>query len=87
LEHAGPTGREIIRKVMEVSQDNYPEMMEACYMVNVPWVFFALWKGMKPLMSANTVRKVHVLGYQYMAVLTMAVPLDRLPVRVGGCCD
>ncbi|CAM9169952.1 unnamed protein product, partial [Phaeothamnion confervicola] len=34
LEHAGPTGREIIRKVMEVSQDNYPEKMEAGYIVN-----------------------------------------------------
>lgn len=34
--------------------------MEKCYIINAPWVFYALWKGLTPLVSANTAKKVQV---------------------------
>lgn len=34
--------------------------MGECYIINAPWVFYALWKGLAPLMSPNTVKKVKV---------------------------
>lgn len=34
--------------------------MEKCYVINAPWVFYALWKGLTPLVSANTAKKVQV---------------------------
>ncbi|CAN0106692.1 unnamed protein product, partial [Ectocarpus fasciculatus] len=49
MEHAGTIGRSLISQVLAVSQDNYPEMMEKCYIINAPWVFYALWKGLTPL--------------------------------------
>lgn len=33
IEHAGPIGRSLIGKVMNVSQDNYPEMVRAKYVL------------------------------------------------------
>lgn len=36
--------------------------MEKCYIINAPWVFYALWKGLTPLVSANTAKKVQVGG-------------------------
>ncbi|CAN0341004.1 unnamed protein product [Laminaria digitata] len=60
MEHAGPIGRSLISKVLAVSQDNYPEMMEKCYIINAPWVFYALWKGVTPLVSTNTAGKIQV---------------------------
>lgn len=34
--------------------------MGACYIINAPWVFYALWKGLTPIMSPNTLKKVKV---------------------------
>ncbi|CAN0399816.1 unnamed protein product, partial [Discosporangium mesarthrocarpum] len=87
MEHAGPIGRSLISRVMAVSSDNYPEQMQRCYLINAPWVFFALWKGLTPLMSTNTVNKIKVLNYNFLPVLSESFPRETIPVRVGGLCD
>jgi CRAL/TRIO domain len=58
MEHAGPTARELASRIMTVSCANYPDLMDSCYIVNAPWIFFAVFKGIKPLLSAHTVAKV-----------------------------
>jgi CRAL/TRIO domain len=58
FEHAGVAARDMIGRVMSVSMANYPEQMHTCYLVNVPWVFFALWRALTPMMSPRTVDKV-----------------------------
>nr|XP_009407934.1 PREDICTED: SEC14 cytosolic factor-like isoform X2 [Musa acuminata subsp. malaccensis] len=40
---------------------NYPEKTETYYIVNVPYVFSACWKVVKPLLQERTRRKVQVL--------------------------
>ena len=71
MEHAGPAARDLIGRVMATSNANYPENMETCYLVNAPWVFFAVFKGMKKVMSARTVAKVciyvcvHAVNFVY----------------------
>eukprot|EP00904_Undaria_pinnatifida_P007285 jgi/Undpi1/3687/HiC_scaffold_16.g07057.m1 len=87
MEHAGPIGRSLISKVLAVSQDNYPEMMEKCYIINAPWVFYALWKGVTPLVSPNTAGKIQVMNYDFLPTLLKTMSLDRLPESVGGTCD
>eukprot|EP00903_Cladosiphon_okamuranus_P011122 g10498.t1 len=87
MEHAGPIGRSLISQVLAVSQDNYPEMMEKCYIINAPWVFYALWKGLTPLVSANTAKKVQVLKYDFLTNLCETISLERLPLSAGGGCN
>ncbi|CAN0099265.1 unnamed protein product, partial [Hapterophycus canaliculatus] len=87
MEHAGPIGRSLISKVLSVSQDNYPEMMEKCYIINAPWVFYALWKGLTPLLSASTAKKVQVLKYDFLSTLCETIAIERLPTTAGGGCD
>ena len=53
LEHASSQGQEIIRAVVGLSSDNYPELMRKCFMVNTPWVFSALWYFIKGLLAAR----------------------------------
>ncbi|CAN0168264.1 unnamed protein product, partial [Ectocarpus sp. 12 AP-2014] len=87
MEHAGTIGRSLISQVLAVSQDNYPEMMEKCYIINAPWVFYALWKGLQPLMSAGTAKKVQMLKYDVLSSLSETISLERLPTSAGGVCD
>ncbi|KAG5176368.1 CRAL-TRIO domain-containing protein, partial [Tribonema minus] len=61
MEHAGPSARDLMGRVMSVSCANYPELMDTCFLVNAPWIFFAVFKGVKPLMSAHTVAKVKLV--------------------------
>ncbi|CAN0430994.1 unnamed protein product, partial [Ectocarpus sp. 8 AP-2014] len=83
MEHAGTIGRSLISQVLAVSQDNYPEMMEKCYIINAPWVFYALWKGLQPLVSAGTAKKVQMLKYDVLSCLSETISLERLPTSAG----
>lgn len=69
--------------------------MEKCYIINAPWVFYALWKGLQPLMSAGTAKKVQVRCYyaflrrqraQHIVGSCFSCVLFSL-FWVGGACD
>ncbi|XP_024032400.1 SEC14 cytosolic factor-like, partial [Morus notabilis] len=40
---------------------NYPEKTNTYYIVNVPYIFSACWKVVKPLLQERTRKKVQVL--------------------------
>ena len=40
---------------------NYPEKTETYYIVNVPYIFSACWKTIKPLLQERTKKKIQVL--------------------------
>lgn len=40
---------------------NYPEKTETYYVVNVPYIFSACWKTIKPLLQERTKKKIQVL--------------------------
>ncbi len=43
FEHLGAKGQEIIKAVVGVASDNYPELMHKCHMINTPWLFNTVW--------------------------------------------
>ncbi|KAK1292111.1 hypothetical protein QJS10_CPB17g00436 [Acorus calamus] len=47
--------------ISTVDDLNYPEKTDTYYIVNVPYVFSACWKVVKPLLQERTRRKVQVL--------------------------
>ncbi|MQL67983.1 hypothetical protein Taro_000244 [Colocasia esculenta] len=47
--------------ISTVDDLNYPEKTETYYIVNVPYIFSACWKVVKPLLQERTRRKVQVL--------------------------
>lgn len=55
FEHVSSQGQEIIRAVVGLSTENYPELMRKCFMINTPWVFNALWYFIKGLLAARFV--------------------------------
>ncbi len=88
LEHASKPARELIKKVITISQDNYPEQMDICYLVNVPWVFNCLWQALQPIISSwNTRNKVLIWDSNFLQALRHEVPLSQLPKMLGGHVD
>ncbi|KDP39300.1 hypothetical protein JCGZ_01057 [Jatropha curcas] len=51
----------ILTAISTVDDLNYPEKTETYYIVNVPYVFSACWKVVKPLLQERTRRKIQVL--------------------------
>ncbi|KAI4298837.1 hypothetical protein L6164_032353 [Bauhinia variegata] len=47
--------------ISSIDDQNYPEKTNTYYIVNVPYIFSACWKVVKPLLQERTRRKVQVL--------------------------
>lgn len=45
-----------------VSGENYPEMIEKVYLINVPWIFEKIYGMVKPLLDPHTVSKFHMFS-------------------------
>ena len=84
--HLGSTGQEIIRTVVAISSDNYPELMRKCYMINTPWVFTSIWYLIKGWIAPKTVAKVSLLGGSFMSEMLEDIAEENIPVMVGGKC-
>lgn len=65
LGHIGTDGQTVIKWILELAVDNYPELLFKCHMINVPWIFNSIWFFMKGLMDPNTVKKVTITGADY----------------------
>ncbi|XP_066316253.1 phosphatidylinositol/phosphatidylcholine transfer protein SFH1-like [Miscanthus floridulus] len=53
--------KSILTSISTVDDLNYPEKTETYYVVNVPYIFSACWKVVKPLLQERTKKKVKVL--------------------------
>ncbi|XP_040986958.1 phosphatidylinositol/phosphatidylcholine transfer protein SFH8-like isoform X2 [Juglans microcarpa x Juglans regia] len=51
----------LLSAISTIDDLNYPEKTETYYIVNVPYVFSACWKVVKPLLQERTRRKIQVL--------------------------
>ncbi|KAG2682619.1 hypothetical protein I3760_11G199500 [Carya illinoinensis] len=51
----------LLSAISTIDDSNYPEKTETYYIVNVPYVFSACWKVVKPLLQERTRRKIQVL--------------------------
>ncbi|XP_014634936.1 uncharacterized protein [Glycine max] len=51
----------LLTAISTIDDLNYPEKTDTYYIVNVPYVFSACWKVVKPLLQERTWRKIQVL--------------------------
>lgn len=84
LDHCSEVGRNIIKAVVTLASDNYPEMMQRCYLVNVPWIFNALWYFIKGLLPETTLRKVCLCGKDFKTRLLKEVDPEFIPDLIQG---
>ena len=65
LSHIGSDGKIVLKWILELAGDNYPDLMLKCHMVNAPLLFYSLWFFMKGSMDPNTVKKVIITGTDF----------------------
>lgn len=82
--HLRGCGVGLLRRMLKVTQDNYPESMDKCFLVNSPKAFTIIWAMIAPLLAERTVKKVQVLGGSYQKKLLEAIAPEHLPVSLGG---
>uniref|UniRef100_A0A7S3M0V6 CRAL-TRIO domain-containing protein n=1 Tax=Spumella elongata TaxID=89044 RepID=A0A7S3M0V6_9STRA len=82
--HLSAQGQEIIKAVIAVASDNYPELMRKCFMINAPFLFNAAWYVIKGFLSPRTLAKVSLMGGNYMNELLQDIDKSQLPAMVGG---
>jgi hypothetical protein len=73
----------LLKSVMGVMQDNYPENLGKSYIVNSPFVFTGVWKIVKNFLDEKTVEKVSLYSYGQEELLE-AIDEDQLIDFLGG---
>jgi len=79
LAHISSQGQEIIRSIISISSNNYPELMGKCFMINSPWLFNAMWYFIKSILNPRTVEKVEFLSTDYIETINETVSVENLP--------
>lgn len=83
----GGSKRGIIKQLMDVGGNYYPESVWKIFIINAPFVFRALWAIVTTMIHPITAAKVNVLGSPKDAMKKMAefgIEPEQLPTWMGG---
>eukprot|EP00887_Chlorella_sp_A99_P005326 scaffold1.g5326.t1 len=78
--------RKIMGMIMQIDQDQYPELMWKCLIVNAPTTFRVIWGMVKYLLDARTQAKIEVLPADFQPELLKYIAHEQLPTQYGGTC-
>ncbi|KAF7004212.1 hypothetical protein CFC21_019451 [Triticum aestivum] len=78
--------REMFIEIQKIDSNYYPETLHQLYIINAGSGFRALWKVLKTFMEARTLKKIQVLGTNYLSTVLEAVEPSNLPEFLGGTC-
>uniref|UniRef100_A0ACD5UME1 Uncharacterized protein n=2 Tax=Avena sativa TaxID=4498 RepID=A0ACD5UME1_AVESA len=78
--------REMFIEIQKIDSNYYPETLHQLYIINAGSGFRALWKVLKAFMEARTLKKIQVLGTNYLNTVLEAVDPSNLPDFLGGTC-
>mmetsp|Transcript_39691 Transcript_39691/g.40453 ORF Transcript_39691/g.40453 Transcript_39691/m.40453 type:complete len:337 (-) Transcript_39691:320-1330(-) len=69
---------------MSIDQNYYPERLHAMVMINAPWYFTSIWAVIRPWIDPNTVKKVRILGADFLSELRELIDDSVIPEELGG---
>ncbi|CAH1403383.1 unnamed protein product [Nezara viridula] len=82
---------EAVISLIQIYEANYPEILKACYIINVPKVFSLAFSVVKNFLNDYTLSKIRIFKSdpnKWKPVLLSHIPPDQLPVIYGGTmCD
>ncbi|KAJ9690018.1 hypothetical protein PVL29_012601 [Vitis rotundifolia] len=74
--------------ISTVDDLNYPEKTNTYYIVNVPYIFSACWKVVKPLLQERTRKKIQVLpGCGRDELLKVTLLIKKCIANFSGMCN
>ena len=78
------TNMNLIKNMMRVTQENYPEMMGKLIICNAPMLFSAVYAVIKGWLDERTRKKISMCGSGYYRTLLEFVDEDQIPQFLGG---
>ncbi|CAL1353883.1 unnamed protein product [Linum trigynum] len=69
----------LLTAISTIDALNYPEKTDTYYVVNVPYIFSACWKVVKPLLQERTKKKIQVLQGSGKEELLKIMDVNSLP--------
>jgi hypothetical protein len=75
-----------LKLASDIGQDYYPEMLGKMTIVNVGFLFRAIWSMVKGFIDPKTQGKISLLKSDYKNELLKLVDADKLPSFFGGTC-
>jgi hypothetical protein len=78
---------DLLGKIAEIDQNYYPASGHRLYLVNVPWLFKAIWKLIAPFIAARGRDKIKIIYGSLEGKLGSSIELSDLPTYLGGKVD
>lgn len=73
-----------MQKFEEMDNQCYPETLKHMILINAPVYFTAIWAVVKPWMDEETLKKVMILGSNFLPTLREIIADDQIPAEYGG---
>lgn len=77
-------GMNILLQILAILEDNYPEALHICYVINAPKIFPLIFDAVKPLLTNRTKNKIKILGKDWKEELVKKIGHEALPKHWGG---
>ena len=75
-----------VKLASDIGQDYYPEMLGKMTIINVGFLFRAIWSMVKGFIDPKTQSKISLLKTSYKEELLKLIDEDKLPSFLGGKC-
>lgn len=76
---------DMIINLVTMYEDHYPEMLKKAYVINAPKIYPIIYNMVKPFLSEETAKKIHVFGKdKWKEALLQDIAPEELPVHWGG---
>ncbi|KAK4416604.1 Patellin-3 [Sesamum alatum] len=80
-----PEIRQVVDQVLQLLQDNYPELVAKQVFINAPWWYMAYYKIISPLLTQRTKSKFAIAGPSLStATLFKYISANQIPQQYGG---
>ncbi len=87
MSHFSKDVRSVIKSIISLGSEFYPESLWKLYLINAPTIFRAIWSVLKPMVHPETLAKTFILGGQsdFLPVLLReGLPIESVPIVLGG---
>lgn len=81
--------RDLLKLVVDIGQNYYPETMGKTFIINAPWLFDTIWNILKNWLDEVTVNKIRIYkaGKDFSAQMFEFIDPQNLPFSLGGACQ
>ena len=76
--------RNLVKDIIADESNLWPNTLEKMYIINAPWPFRFAWKIISNFIHPITVKKIDILGSDYINTMKKKISLDQIPKAYGG---